>query len=218
MRTGLLTKKAAQAVGSYLKNHPEELVRAAKNVAALKVGLPLAAVRWLIRELGGPKTPKDLHIEAREPGVFVGASLQLMKTDLRVSTTVLIEDIDFRPDALILHVRLRDLDLQVAPSSAATPIAALLRSGALNLSRPGDLVSYLPQRPAFLIEAKGDKFQLDLLKLPSLSQERARKIVAALAPLVGVTAIRTADDHIDVALDPLPGGAKDAFERLKRLF
>lgn len=218
MRSSSLTRKAAQAVGSYLRQHPEELVRAAKNVASLKVGFPLAAVRWLIRELGGKKTPKDLRIEAREPGVFVSASLELMKTDLSVSTTVLVEEIIVRQDVLMLNIRLRDLDLQVAPTSAATPIAALLRSGALNLSRPGDLVSYLPQRPAFLVEAKGDRFQLDLLKLPNLPQERARKILAALAPLVGVTTIRTADDHIDVALDPLPGGAKDAFERLKRLF
>ncbi len=213
-----LPKKAAQAVGSYLKSHPEEVLRAARNAASLKLGLPLAAVRWLVRELGGSKMPRNLVLEARSPGIFVSASVELMKTDLEISTTVLIEEIDFRQDALLLNVRLRDLELEVAESSAATPIAALLRSGALNLSRPGDLVSYLPKQPPFLLEAKGDRFQLDLLKLPSLSKERARRIVAALTPLVGVSTVRSADDHIDIAFQPLPEGAMSAFERLKKLF
>lgn len=218
MSRASLPKKAAQAVGQYLRKHPEEVVRAAKNAASLKLGVPLAAVRWVIRELGGKKTPRNLVIEARSPGIFVSASLELMKTEVQASTTILIEEVDLRQDALLLVVRLTDVRLSVPESSAATPIAALLRAGALDLSRPGDLVSYLPSRPPVLVEAKGDRFQLDLLRLPSLSKDKARKIVAALTPLVGIATVRGTEDHIDIELDPLPRGAKDAFEQWKRLF
>jgi hypothetical protein len=213
-----LPKKAAQAASNYLKTHPEEVLRAAKNATALKVGVPLSAVRWLIRELWSKKAPRDLRIEARAPGVFVSGIVELLKTDVRFSTTLLFERVDFRPEALLLTVRLANLELGVVDPNAASPIAALLKSGALNTSRPGDLVSYLPSPPPFLLEAKGDRFELDLLRLPSLSRGRAKMAVAALTPFIGVSTLHTADDHLDIAFSPLPEGARAAFERLKRMF
>ena len=213
-----LPRKAASAVSRYLRAHPEEFVRAAKNVAELQVGVPLPAIRWLIRELGGKKTPRDLVLEARSPGIFVSAKLELMKTELAASAVLLIENVDWTSDALLVDLRITDLKLQVLDSTALSPIAALLRSGALDLSRPGDLVSYLPKGSPILLEAKGDRFKLDLLRHPKLSAAKARKIVSILAPLVSVRAIRTRDDHLDVKLAPLPQGAREALESLKKLF
>lgn len=211
-------KKAVRAASTYLKTHPEEVVRAAKNAASLRVGVPLSALRWLIRELWSKQAPRDLRIEAKSPGIFVSGIVTLMKTDVRFSTVLLFERIDFGPEALFVTVRLSQFQLQVTDDAAATPISALLRSGALDLSRPGDLVSYLPSPPPFLLEAKGDRFELDLLRLPALSQRRAQLIVRALTPWVGVGTVRSADDHIDIALKPLPAGARSAFERFKKLF
>jgi hypothetical protein len=116
-----------------------------------------------------------------------------------------------------VEVRLLDVRLKVLDDSSETPIAALLRSGALDLSRPGDLVSYMPKRPPFLISAEKDRIVLDLMRHPKLSAESARRIVQLLLPFVSIDAVRTADEHLDVAFRAFPEGAGEAIAQLKAL-
>src|SRR6478736_4928643 len=210
-------KSVVQAAGGYLRKHPEELLRMAKNAVSLKVGLPLVALKYLANVLGGAKAPHDLTVEARPPGVHVAASFDLMKTPVRASGTVFVERLDLSAEHLIVEVRLLDVRLKVQGDVTDTPIAALLRSGALDLSRPGDLVSYMPKRPPFLISAEKDRVVLDLMRHPKLSAENARRIVSLLLPFVSIDAVRTADAHLDVALRAFPGGAGDAIAQLKAL-
>jgi hypothetical protein len=107
--------------------------------------------------------------------------------------------------------------MEVTDPSVQTPVAALLRSGALDVSRPGDLMSYMPKRPALLLEAKGDRFTLDLMRHPKLSAEPTRTIVQAILPLLTVDAVRTEDEHLDVSFSALPLGAGEAARRLRKL-
>lgn len=216
MRIGPLSWKAAQAASEYLRKHPEEVFRAAKNVASFKVGVPVAALRWLFSELGGDKVPEDLEIEARSPGIHLRATVELMRTPLKASGTIVVERVDASEQAILVDVRLLDLALDVLDPSAGTPIAALLQSGALDLSRPGDLLSYIPKRPPTLVDAKGDRLTFDLMKHPKLSAERARKLVGLLVPLVGIDAIATEGKHLDVAFSAFPRGAREAFESWRR--
>lgn len=218
MRPLDLSKRAARAAGTYLKAHPEEIKRAAKNVLELKVGIPVVALRWLASELAGKKLPPDFEIEARAPGIFVSGSVELMKTPLLASTTVLIERVDTSSTALLIDVRLSNLKLEVKDPSVLSPISALLQSGALDLSRPGDLLNYMPVRPALLVDARGDRFTFDLMRHPSLSKEAARKIVAALVPLVGIQAVETEGQHLDVAFSALPRGAAHVLDEFKKLW
>ncbi len=210
-------KSLVQAAGGYLRKHPEELVRMAKNAVSLKVGLPLVAFEYLAKALGGAKAPRDLSIEARPPGVHVAASFDLMKTPVRASSTIFVERLDLSTTHLIVEVRLLDVRLKVLDDRSETPIAALLRSGALDLSRPGDLVSYMPKRPPFLLSAEKDRIVLDLMRLPLLSAESARRIVQLLLPFVSIDAVRTADEHLDVAFRAFPEGAAEAIAQLKAL-
>lgn len=211
-----LTSRAAKAAGLFLKDNPQELLRAAKGAVGFRLGVPLAALRWLLRELGGKKAPKDVVLRAEARGIYVEASVELMQTPLRVSTTVLVDRIETGAHSLLLDVRLKNLKLRVLDEKVGTPVAALLQSGALDTSRPGDLLSYIPKKPEFIIEAKGDAFRLDLMRLPSLSQDNARRILGALAPLVGIRSVETADDHLDIALNPLPLGPSAALSALKK--
>lgn len=215
MSLGSLPKKAVLAVGDYLKRHPEEVLRVAKNAARLKVGVPVSALLWLAKELGGGKVPKDLVLEARSPGIFVQASFTMMKTPLRGAATIIVERVDISRDAILLDLRFEEISLSVTDSSAGTPVAALLQSGALDLSRPGDLLSYMPTRPAMLVEARGKVITLDLMKHPSLSAERARKVVGILVALVGVENIRTEGRHLDVAFSAFPSGPAEALNQIK---
>lgn len=218
MGLGSLPKRAARKVGDYLRRHPEEVLRAAKNAAGLKVGIPVSALLWIAKELGGSKVPEDLVLEARNPGLFAQASFNLMRTPLRGAATVIVERVRMQSDAILVDLRLEDISLKVTEENVGTPVAALLQSGALDLSRPGDLLSYMPTRPAMFVEARGNVLTLDLMKHPKLSAERARKVVALLVALVGVEEIKTEGAHLDVAFNPLPGGAGEAFEQFKRSF
>ena len=217
MSIGELSKKAALAATSYLRRHPEEMLRAAKNATSLKIGVPLAALRWLAKELAGKKLPPDFRLEARSPGLFVSGSLELMKTPLKASTTVLVERVDMSQDKVLVDIRLTNLALEVTDPTSGTPISALLQSGALDLSGSGDLLSYMPKRPEIIVDAKGDRFTLDLMKHPKLSKDGAKRVVALLVPLLGIDAIQTEDEHLAVEFLTLPRGAADAINQLKRV-
>lgn len=210
--------RALRAVGLYLKENPSEIVRVAQKAASLKLGIPLAALRWALKEFGGADGPKDVVLEARDTGIYVEASVRVMQTPIRARTTLLFEHFDVRPDSILVDLRLQDLKLQVLDPNVGTPVAALIQSGSLDTSRPGDLLSFIPQKPAVILEARGDRFRLDLMKLPSLSRDRAKNLVRALAPLLTIRSVRTEDDHVDIAIVPLPSGPSAAVDGLKTLF
>src|SRR5688572_9057589 len=99
--------------GSYIRSHPEELVRALRNVVARRVGLPIDALVWLAAQAKGRKAPKDVSIEAVPPGIRLGATVNLMKTPLRVSATVFIDGVRLNPSNLRFEVRLSNVALDV---------------------------------------------------------------------------------------------------------
>ncbi len=55
--------------------------------------------------------------------------------------------------------------------TSESPVAALLRSGALDLSKPGNLAAYMPKRPAMLVAAKDDRVTLDLMRHPKFAKD-----------------------------------------------
>lgn len=190
----------------------------ARNAVGLKLGVPLAALRYFAAQLRGAKAPRDITIEARPPGIYAAASFDLMKTPVRAAGTIYVDRIDFGADRLLVELHLEEVSLQVLDENSDTPVAALLRSGALDLSRPGDLAAYLPKRPPFLVSAKGNQITLDLMRHPQLSKESARRLVAFLLPFVSIDAVRTDGEHLDVAFRPLPGGPAEVVAHLRRVF
>ena len=131
------------AAGGYLVSNPQEIWRAARNAAALRVGLPLDALRWLAGQAKGRKAPKDVEIAAVPPGVRVAASVDAMGTPLRASAVIYVERVSLNEEELRLELRLDEVSLKLLDESADTPIAALLKSGALDLSKPGNLAAFM---------------------------------------------------------------------------
>jgi len=208
----------AGAVGNYLKDHPEELWRLLRNALALRFGVPLVALRWLAVKGAGKKAPKDVQIEALPPGVRVAASLDLMGTPVRASAVVYVERVRANATELCLEIRLDQVSLKVTDDSSATPIAALLKSGALDLSKPGNLVAYMPKRPAILVDAKDDRIVIDLMKHPKFAQSgNVQRLLKILAPLVTVSGIESESEHLDVALRPFPDGVGEVIARVRKL-
>jgi hypothetical protein len=209
----------AGAVGSYLKDHPEELWRLLRNALALRFGVPIAALRWMAVKGVAKKAPKDVQIDAVPPGVRVAASLDLMGTPVRASAVVYVERVRANATELVFEIRLAEVSLKVTDESSATPIAALLKSGALDLSKPGNLAAYMPKRPPILIDAKDDRVVIDLMKHPKFSRSaNAQRLVRFLAPLITVSGIETGPEHLDFALRPFPEGVADVLTRVRNIF
>jgi hypothetical protein len=208
----------AGAVGSYLKDHPEELWRVLRNALALRFGVPLAALRWLAVKGAGKKLPKDVQIEAVPPGVRLAASLDLMGTPVRASAVVYVERVRLNAAELCLEIRLAQVSLKVTDDASNTPIAALLKSGALDLSKPGNLAAYMPKRPPILIDAKDDRIVIDLMKHPKFAgNENAQRLLRLLAPLITVSGIESESEHLDIALRTFPDGVADIIARVRNL-
>lgn len=196
------TKAILQAARSYLREHPEEILRALRGLLGLRMGVPLDALRYLARELaGGKKAPKDVVLDPAPPGLRAQMTVDAMGTPIRVSVVVTIDEVRIGTDRIELVVRVSDLHLKVLDDAATSPVAALIKSGALDLSKPGNLVGFIPKRPAMLVDAKDDRVTLDLLKMPKIADnQRVRRLLAVLTPVLEVRAIRTRDDHLDMHL------------------
>jgi hypothetical protein len=208
----------AEAVVAYLRAHPEELVRAVRNAVALRFGVPMVALRWALGRPKGPRAPKDLEISAVPPGVHVAGSFEVMGTPLRGSAEIYAEGIRVSGDEIRLDIRLKNLQLKVLGDHVESPLAALLRSGALDLSKPGNLLAFMPKRPAMLIGAKDDLISLDLMRHPKFAADtRLRKLISLIVPFVTVRAVESEDEHLDVALRAFPEGIAGAVVGVRRV-
>jgi hypothetical protein len=169
--------------------------------------LPLDALRWLVGQARGKRVPKNVEIEAVPPGVRLGATVELMNTPLRASAIIYVEGVG---------LRLAEVTLKVLDDTAESPVAALIRSGALDLSKPGNLAAFMPKRPAVLVEAVDDRLVLDLKRHPKLAaNERLERALRLLVPVVTVSSIATDGDHLDVALRAFPDGVAEAVGALR---
>lgn len=204
-------KQLLQVAGNYLKAHPEELWRAVKGVAGARFGLPMDALRYLVREFAtGEKAPKDVVIEAAPPGIRASLTVVAMGTPLRVSVIVYVEEIDITMESMRFVLRLEALTLKVL-GDANTPIAGFIKSGALDLSKPANLVNIMPKKPAALVDAKDDLVTIDLMKVPKIAENpKVRRALPIMLPVVGLSAIQTKDDHLDVHLKLRMGGVPEA--------
>lgn len=198
-------KVLVQTATQYLKSHPEEIVRALRGALGLRVGLPLDALRYFAAELGqGPKAPKDVVIDTAPPGLRLAMTVAAMGTTLRVKVTVFVEELELSGEKALVTARIADLSLEVL-AGEDTPVAGLIKSGALDLSKPGNLVAYMPKRPPMLVDAKDDRVVVDVLKVPKLAQNtKLRHWLNVVTPVLTVGAVRTKDDHLDIHLSARP--------------
>ena len=208
-------KALASAAINYVRRNPDVLVDAAKNAAGLRFGVPLAALRYLAAQATGRKMPKDIELGTSPPALRLSATVDAMGTNLRVSAAIKIDEISISPDSIRVGVRLNEVKLALLGESES-PIATLVQSGALDLSKPGNLVKFIPKRPPAIVEAEGDRIVVDLMKVPSLSQNRRlRRMLSILTPLVGVRAIETDNDNLYVTLRATPRGLLQAIEAIR---
>lgn len=208
-------KALASAAVAYVRKNPDVLVDAAKNAAGLRFGVPLAALRYFAAQATGRKMPKDIELGTSPPALRLSATVDAMGTNLRASAAIKIDEISITAESIRVGVRLNEVKLALIGESDS-PVATLVQSGALDLSKPGNLVKFIPKRPPAIVEAEGDRIVVDLMKVPSLSRNsRLRRVLSILTPLVGIRAIETDNDNLYVTLRATPRGLLQAIEAIR---
>jgi hypothetical protein len=210
-----MIREALRAAVGYVRKNPDEVARAAMNAATLRFGVPLAALRFLASQSTGRKAPKDVEISASPPALRLAATVDAMGTNVRASAAIRIDEISITADSIRVGIRLTDVKLALVGESDA-PIATLIKSGALDLSKPGNLIRHIPKRPPAIVEASGDRIVLDLFKIPKIAQNaRVRKLLGVISPILGIRAIETDRDHLYVALKASPAGLSRSIEAIR---
>jgi hypothetical protein len=207
------------AAVDYVRKNPDEIVRAALNATALRFGVPIAALRWLSSRAKLPrKAPRDIDIGSAPPAIRIGLSVDAMGTPVRASAAIRVDEIDLSPEAIRVGLRLSDVKLALLADSE-TPIATLIKSGALDLSKPGNLVKFLPKRSPAIVEADEDRIVIDLMKVPGIAANGTlRRALAIVTPVVQVRAVETDRDHIYVALRTSARGLPKALSAIRSRF
>lgn len=202
------------AVG-YVRKNPDEVVRQAVNATGLTFGVPLATLRWFAGNIKGKKAPKDVEITSAPPAIRFSAVVDAMGTPVRASASVKIDEVTISPESVRIGIRLREVKLALAGESES-PVATLIQSGALDLSKPGNLVKFIPKKPPAVVEAEGDRIVLDLMKVPKLANDpRVKRILNVLSPVLGIRAIETDRDHLWIKLRATPAGLPEALGKLR---
>jgi hypothetical protein len=204
------------AAVDYIRRNPDELVRAVVNAAGLRFGIPLAALRYLSSQAKLPrKAPKDIDIGSSPPALRISLSVDAMGTALRASAAIKVDEIDLSPEAMRFGIKLSDVKLALIGDSNA-PVATLIKSGALDLSKPGNLVKFLPKRPPAIVDAEEDRIVVDLMKVPAIAgNDILRRALAIVTPVMSVRAVETDRDHLYVALRASPRGLPRALAALR---
>jgi hypothetical protein len=209
-------RELLNAAVDYIRRNPDELVKAAVNAAGLRFGVPIAALRYFTSASRLPrKAPRDIDIGSAPPAIRISLSVDAMGTPVRASAAIKVDEIDLGPDAMRIGIKLSDVKLALLGESDA-PVATLIKSGALDLSKPGNLVKFLPKRPPAIVEADGDRIVIDLMKVPAVADNRRlRRLLTILTPVVNVRAVETDRDHLYVALRASPRGLPRALAALR---
>lgn len=210
-----IAQQAFDTFRSFLRDHPEEVGRAVRNAIGLRFGVPLAALRWLGAQAERAGKVEDFTIDAVPPGLKLAGNVDLMKTPVRAAATIFVERVVFTDEELTVALRLEDVTMKLN-GDAETPVAMLIKSGALDLTNPGSLVAYMPGRSPVLAEANGNRIVLDLMRDPKVGKNPlVRRAVSILTSFVTLHGVETDPQHLDIAFRALPVGVGGAVRAVR---
>ncbi len=200
-------RSALRSAGRYLAKNPTSILKVAKHAVGLKFAVPLDAIRWfIVNTPPGKNAPTDVVVSARPPAVHIAATLDLMGAKLRASSSIKVDELRIDADEMRMTLKLADVDMKVLEGENS-PVAGLIKSGALDLSKPGNLANFMPKRPPALVEAHDDTLVVDLMKVPKLAKNfKLRRVLERLTPVVNVSALETDGDFLIVQLRATPAG------------
>ena len=190
----------------------------ARHALGMRIAVPLDALRWFIANTPpSSKAPQDVTITPRPPAIGIGATIDLMGTTVRAGASIRVDRIEIGEGTFKVTLRISDVTMKVLGDSM-TPVAGLIKSGALDLSKPGNLAKFMPKRPAVLVEAHDDTVVLDLMQNPKFAtNERVRMLLGTVTPVLQVSSMTTDGDFLVLQLKASPFGLPRAFNAARAL-
>jgi hypothetical protein len=177
----------------YLGSHPMMMLHAARNAARFELSVPMDLLRWAIDRRPRGKGPERIELTAADPALAVGLTVDLYGTKLDISARITVESIENAEGALRVALRVGDLAIQAPPNSPAAMMV-----GSLDLSRPANLMNMMPQKHAALVSAEGDRFVLDLMKIPALGKNERLKRALAMLSFIQVRSVRASGELLAI--------------------
>jgi hypothetical protein len=201
-----------------MMKNPTTMLSMARHALGMRIAVPLDALRWFIANTPpSKKAPQDITITPRPPAIGVGATVDLMGTTVRAGASIRVEKLEVSDTSFRVTLRISDVSMKVLGESF-TPVAGLIKSGALDLSKPGNLAKFMPKRPPVLAEAHDDIIVLDLMKDAKFAEnDRVRAILGTLTPVVNVSGLSTEGDFLILQLRASPFGIPRALNAARAL-
>lgn len=207
-------RQALETAGSYLSRNPSEIFRTLSGLLGFRLGVPLDAIRWLLERAERQGKVKHPLVTEVPPGVRVTATFDLMNTPVRGSSVMFVDRMLISSNQIRIELRLEEIWMEVI-GEAQGPVAALLKSGALDLSKPGNLARYM-SLPKTVVEAKDNRIVLDLMKDPKIADNvRLQRALSLLTPFLTASAMEVDRDHMAVVFRPLPQGVGAAVNAIR---
>ena len=211
-------RAALRSAGRFMFKHPSTMLSMARHMLGMRIAVPLDALRWFIANTPpSKKAPQDVTITPRPPAIGIGATIDLMGTNVRAGASIRVEQLEVTDTQFKVTLRLSDVTMKVLGESF-TPVAGLIKSGALDLSKPGNLAKFMPKKPAVLVEAHDDIIVLDLMQSPKFAEnEKVRGLIGTLTPVAQVGALTTEGDFLIIQLRVSPFGIPRAINAARAL-
>ena len=198
--------------------NPTTMLSMARHALGMRIAVPLDSLRWFIANTPpSKKAPQDITITPRPPAIGIGATIDLMGTTVRAGASIRIDQIEVSDTKFKVTLRLNDVTMKVLGESF-TPVAGLIKSGALDLSKPGNLAKFMPKKPAMLVEAHDDVIVIDLMQNPKFAEnDKVRGLLGTLTPVVQVSGLSTEGDFLILQLRASPFGIPRAISAARQL-
>jgi len=198
--------------------NPTTMLSMARHALGMRIAIPLDTLRWFISNTPpSKKAPQDISIQSRPPAICIGATVDLMGTTVRAGASIRTENIQIGEHSVRVTLRLSDVTMKVLGESM-TPLAGLLKSGALDLSKPGNLAKFMPKKSPVLVEAHDDIVVLDLMQNAGFANnEKVRAVLNTLTPVVQVSSMSTEGDFLILQLKASPFGIPRAIHAARQL-
>ena len=198
--------------------HPTTMLSMARHALGMRIAVPLDALRWFIANTPpSKKAPQDITITPRPPAIGFGATIDLMGTTVRAGASVRVDRIEVGEHAFKVTLKLSDVTMKVLGESF-TPVAGLIKSGALDLSKPGNLAKFMPKKPPVLVEAHDDIIVIDLMQDRKFADnDKVQGVLGTLTPVVQVSGLSTDGDFLILQLRASPFGIPRALNAARQL-
>jgi hypothetical protein len=211
-------RAALRSAGRFMVKNPMTMLSMARHALGMRIAVPLDSLRWFIANTPpSKKAPQDVTITPRPPAIGIGATIDLMGTTVRAGASIRVDQIEVGENKFRIALKLSDVTMKVLGESF-TPVAGLIKSGALDLSKPGNLAKFMPKRSPVLVEAHDDVLVLDLMQDPKFAtNDRVRGVLGTLTPVVQVSALSTEGDFLILQLRASPFGIPRALSAARQL-